>query len=264
MKKLIILSMTLFGLLACKKLPNYYCVNKENIDFSEVNYSGYDAKTGFRWLIFKDKTHFNIWLDTDNVVTQNKLLYTGFTLFFDEEGKKQKKVGVNFPIKTEKTFTMKDFKSHFNNDHFSINTTNELAKIINQLPKEGFYLNNGEKEEFNYLFDKKGYEIELADKNESLTYRLRIPLSKIIVNPETKSFTLGIESGVLDFELPDGMQAPNQNTAIPNTSGIPGNRGGNSPGVMGGGVAGKQRNLATFNQIEEPIRLWFKVNLTDI
>ena len=260
MKRIILLSALALGLNSCKKLPNYYCVNQNSIDFTEVNYSGYDKVTGLRWLIFKDATHFNIWIDTDNMITQNKMLYSGFNIYFDEDGKRNRHTTFHFPKKTDKTFTMKDLGGSFKNDYFSIGNANKLDKIIQELPKDATFEKHGAKEEFNYLFDKSDIKVELTSKDNALTYKLKIPLDKII-SAESKVFALGIESGVLDFELPEGLQAPNQNIAMPNTNGTPGNRGTNA---MGGGLGGKQRNLSTFNQIEEPLKVWFKVNLTDI
>lgn len=260
MKRILLLSALALGLNSCKKLPNYYCVNQDNIDFTEVNYSGYDKVTGLRWLIFKDATHFNIWIDTDNMVTQNKILYSGFHIYFDDQGKRNRHTSFTFPVKTDKEFTMKDLGGSFKDDYFSLGNVNRLEKIINEIPKDAIFDKGGVKEEFNYLFDKSEIKVELSSKEESLTYKLKIPLDKI-KSPEGKEFALGIESGVLNFELPEGLQAPNQNIATPNTTGTPGNRG---TSVMGSGIGGKQRNLSTFNQIEEPLKVWFKVNLTDI
>lgn len=261
MKRILLLSALALGLNSCKKLPNYYCVNQDNIDFTEVNYSGYDKVTGLRWLIFKSNTHFNIWIDTDNMVTQNKILYSGFQLYFDEEGKKNRHTSFTFPAKTDKEFTMKDLGGSFSNDYFSLGNVNKLDKIINEIPKDAVFKKHDLIEEFNYLFDKSDIKVQLNSNDNSLTYKLQIPLEKII-SSGLKEFSLGIESGVLDFELPEGMQAPNQNMATPNTTGTPGNRGNNP--MSGSGLGGKQRNLSTFNQIEQPLKLWFKVNLTDI
>lgn len=261
MKRILLLSALILGLNSCKKLPNYYCVNQDHIDFTEVNYSGYDKTTGLRWLIFKDATHFNIWIDSDNLVTQNKVLYAGFKIYFDEEGKRNRHTFFNFPTRTEKEFTMKDLGGSFKDDYFSIGQPNRLDKAINEVPKDAIFTKHGVREEFNYLFDKSNMKVELSTKDESLTYKLKIPLEKI-VSAGSKDFALGIESGSLNFELPEGMQAPNQqNVARPNTTGTPGNRG---TSVMGSGIGGKQNNLSTFNQIEEPLKLWFKVNLTDL
>lgn len=260
MKRILLLSALIMGLHSCKKLPNYYCVNQDHIDFTEVNYSGYDKVTGLRWLIFKNDTHFNIWIDTDNLVTQNKMLYTGFSLYFDEGGKRNKGTSFTFPVKTDKEFTMKDLGGTFKNDYFTIGTPDRLDKAINEIPKDAIFKKQGVNEEFNYLFDKSDIRVELISKEESLTYKLKIPLEKI-KSPENKMFSLGIESGVLNFELPEGMQAPNQNVARPNTTGTPGNRGNS---VMGSGIGSKQNNLSTYNQIEEPLKVWFKVNLKDL
>lgn len=260
MKRILLLSTLILGLNSCKTLPDYYCVNQDHIDFTEVNYSGYDKVTGLRWLIFKDATHFNIWIDTDNLVTQNKMLYTGFSLYFDEDGKRNRHTSFNFPTKTEKVFTMKDLGGAFKDDYFSIGKADRLDKAINEIPKDAIFDKQGVKNEFNYLFDKSDIKVELTSKEESLTYKLKIPLEKI-VSADSKMFALGIESGVLDFELPEGMQAPNQNVARPNTTGTPGNRG---TSVMGGGMGARQNNLSTYNQIEEPLKVWFKVNLRDL
>ncbi len=260
MKRILLLSSLILGLNSCKKLPNYYCVNQDHIDFTEVNYSGYDNVTGLRWLIFKDATHFNIWIDTDNLVTQNKILYTGFKIYFDEDGKRNRHTSFHFPAKTDKEFTMKDLGGSFKDDYFSIGQPNRLDKAINEISKDAIFSKYDAKEEFNYLFDKSDIKVELTPKAESLTYKLQIPLDKI-VSADSKNFALGIESGVLNFELPEGMQAPNQNVARPNTTGSPGNRG---TSIMGSGIGAKQNNLSTFNQIEEPLKVWFKVNLTDL
>ena len=260
MKRILLLSTLILGLNSCKKLPNYYCVNQDHIDFTEVNYSGYDKVTGLRWLIFKDATHFNLWIDTDNLITQNKMLYTGFKIYFDEDGKRNRHTSFYFPAKTEKEFTMKDLGGSFKDDYFSIGQPNRLDKAVTEISKDAVFSKYESKEEFNYLFDKSDIKVELTPKEESLTYKLKIPLEKI-VSADSKHFALGIESGVLNFELPEGMQAPNQNVARPNTTGSPGNRG---TSVMGSGIGGKQNNLSTFNQIEEPLKVWFKVNLTDL
>ncbi|MGB0883489.1 MAG: hypothetical protein ACPGTG_02105 [Flavobacteriales bacterium] len=255
-----LLFLTLFSLISCSKLPTYHCLNKSQIDFSEPTYSGYNARFGFRWMLFQEADTFSLWIDSDLPLSQKKILYSGFKLYFDAEGKKNKTHYVHFPFATERTFTMKDFDSSFKNDHFSVSKNKGLDADIQKINKEMEVVLGDKTENLNYLYDQADINIKLEHQDGRLMYKLQIPMSKFGLTGLSK-FSLGIESGALDFDVPDDLKDPGgmpRNTAMPNVNGTRGNP------VTGTGPTGQQRQLSTFNQIEEPIRFWMEINLNQL
>ena len=58
----------------------------------------YDESDGYKLGFFNDDEYLYVYFATWNLSTQRRILMNGFTVWFDGDGKKQKGLGINYPI----------------------------------------------------------------------------------------------------------------------------------------------------------------------
>ncbi|MCT4665973.1 MAG: hypothetical protein N4A45_12160 [Flavobacteriales bacterium] len=239
------------GFVSCTKMPVYYCLDKKNIDFSDVNYSGYDKAHSLRWLIFEDQENLHLWLDTDNPITIRKILYGGMKIYFDQEAKKGKSRKIIFPMETPKKFTQEDFGEKV--QEVKLGSKGFYATMIDNVPKIARFVTDSTDTEYNYLYEAKPAKIELGTKGRLLEYKVTIPKKSIAIE-HTKAFSIGMETGKLDIEYPDDATTNPAGTSPVN----------NQAPVVGGGLNNRQSNLRTYSDMEAPMKVWFKVERTEL
>jgi hypothetical protein len=251
MKKMVVIAGAILALASCAKLPTYYSLHDKEINFEEVNYSGYDKDSGLRWLIFHTDSSSVIWLDSRNPVSIRKILYSGFKVHIDPEGKKNKAFTLEFPLKTERTFTLEDFKEK--DLEIKLGDKGIYERRITEVPKMARYkVDNKLVSEYNYLYEENPSKLILDTEGLNIIYKIELPHSKYGIK-DFEKFSVGFESGALNLEYPDDAT----------TNSMPNSPNPTSP-VVGGGIGRSQQNLRSYSQIEAPIKYWFKVEKTSL
>jgi hypothetical protein len=206
--------------------------------------AGPDVSVGVR----NDNHNLYIGLITSNRATQLQILALGCTTWFDAEGKKNKTIGIQFPVSG--LLQGRRFPARENQE--------ELQRLITAAQRQLVILGPGEGEQHRMsVQEAKGVEARLGYLDGTLTYELRIPLQKsndrpYAVNADTtKTILICFETGDLAEALKGqpGVSSPSQSAG--GGRGRSGGRGagGTSPGSVG-------------SDMPEPLKHWVTVRLS--
>jgi hypothetical protein len=187
--------------------------------------------------------------------TLRQAMMTGFTVWFDAEGGKQKRLGIRFPVGMQREdIPMRDMTT--------IQDTAVQKKLIDASLKEVEIIGPAKKEvatAANFL--DQGIEVDVGQIQGKFAYELKIPLLKTPDQPyavgvqEGKPIMIGFETGKIDREK---MREEMMKGGRPPGGGGIGGRmpgGGRGPGGVGmGGPGGRP-------EMPKPLELWVKVYL---
>lgn len=275
----------LFGLviiimmMGCAKTPIYKSTwqqpssseNGNGEDWIEGMY--YDSESGIMYGLTNNQENLYVKMKFTNNILQQKVVRTGLTFWIDTLGKKNKQLGLTFPVKSSAKIPAPDGRMARNqnsmrNPQRQIDTT-----IFNSKYREGMqtiqlvnYFGEG-RVDLLYNKNEEGINAILRmDEENMLYYEAEISLQKIFPNPSiflkdsTQYFSFGIETGKI--EMPsngNGSGRPQMNLSG-------GGRGsGGGGGQQGGGPksgGGKQQmdpdKMAIMQAMSVESKVWVK------
>ena len=199
--------------------------------------------------IKNDKDNLYVCLITTNRMTQAQMLALGTTMWFDTEGQKNKRFGIQFPVTG--LLQGRRFPTQQNPE--------DLKRLIEAAQRQFEVVGPGQ-DERHRIADKqdKGIDVHLGYADGTLTYELKIPLHKssdrpyaIEVDP-LKPLTIGLETGEYSDAMRAQMSGPSRSA---------GGSGGGGGGRGGRGGGGAQSSSSLGGDAPEPLKHWLVVHL---
>jgi hypothetical protein len=198
-----------------------------------------------------DENFLYLCLFSSQESTLRQAMMTGFTVWFDAEGGKQKRLGIRFPVGMHR----EDMPRR---DMTTIQDTAVQKKLIDASLKEVEIIGPAKGEvarAANFL--DQGIEVDVSQIGGRFVYELKIPLARTSACPHAvgiqkgKPFMIGFQTGRMDWsstrrEMGEGGKWSGR-------GGMP--RGGRGPG--GGGMRGEGGRP----EMPKPLELWVKVYL---
>ncbi len=252
---------------SCAKLPVYQSKNINSTD--EISdQSHYDKKSKISYDVYNDETNIYININTSNYYSQIKILKMGLTVWFDIKGKKNKDMGIVFPLNN-------GFKASKQRMQNSSGATGAGGQSITQL-HNNFKLQDkrirlvGMEDEHGrteYTVEPGSSDVvaEITfDSSNRLNYVATIPIKKLFADGSlvNKTLSVGIESGFLDVNK---MRQEMMNSGMhQGQGGRGGGMGGMGGGMKGGGGrqgGGRSGGMPQQTELSEPVKVWFAVDL---
>ncbi len=264
---------------SCAKLPIYQPVKIEQ-EPSTDNLRYY--KESISYDIFQDDSNIHVHLIASDYLSQVKILRLGFTLWLDQKGKKNKDLGITFPLKQAvNSSRMADNRKLA--EQANLNSREIQIKLMEQLhnqflisPKimtlKGFEGKNSE-EVINTEIEKSDIQVSISfDSINNLHYKAVIPITKIFTKEEYKDdiFSTGFESGSIEMNSMGAQQGRSGGSKGGMSGGGGGMSGGGRQGGGMGGQGGRQGGGGGASPdkmrsaLAEPVNIWFKVSLKPI
>jgi len=203
-----------------------------------------DNKLGYT--ITRDNSHMYITVNTQDRVIQLKMLRNGVTIFFDNEGKKNKNLSVQYPTKRRQALDIEKIKKMRENG----NRQEMLQKMMSSLGTDIKITDYGEERIINKELNNDGIFVDHKISIEGLSYTLKVPLSYIKSQSDIKSIGISIE----------GMKRPDGNTKRLSMGGRP-SGGLRGAGGMLGGMKGNRTNLSQLKEMLSDINIWIPIEL---
>jgi hypothetical protein len=264
--KQIILIATIFGFLfscsSSKTLIQSLSVNK----VSEDTYNYYDNESKISYQIFNDSENLYVNLSSTDQVAIVKIIKSGLSVYFDENGKKNKIVSVEYPLHNNKI----DFSELRSKNKGVSRPKLDISNLLASVPNEAVYRNNEAIERFNLDLNNTNISVSLkavtTEFENQLVYLLKIPFNKISSKniSELENFSIGIVSGKIEApKRPSGV-SDGRPSGSGKPSGVGGGRpnGGGRPASVGGGrPSGGGRPANASSEIMKPISIWLNVEL---
>lgn len=271
----------------CAALPTIQSVPYEG-QFATM-FSGADKTSGIRYQVAKDKDYFYITLNTSESATSQSIVRNGLKLYFDEKGKKRKKVYLEYPVAQQ--MKMGGGQGPGNGGGFSPGGQNGKSGGQNQkggnsdrdkegpqempISSEMVWSKNSVQETLDNSTENIGIKAELIRSKGELTYQLKIPIREILIKKEQnelEKIAIGVISEAASSSSSGGpgggmsggpgggsggpgggMGGPGGGMGGP--GGGSGGPGGGSGGMSGGGSGGPG------GQSSASINFWFAVKL---
>lgn len=185
--------------------------------------------------------------------TQLQIMRTGLTIWLDAKGKKEKTLGIHYPI------GMQDYGMPLAKDRQPSQDSSKLQKQFTEMLDKIELLGPGknDKKRINRV-NNSGIEASINDTLGVMVCELKIPLKQsnefayAIVADTGATISLGLETGELKREKMKGN--PPMGGGMPPGGG--GSPGGIPPGGRGGMPGGREGI-----KMSEPIKFWAKVSL---
>ncbi|HAG16637.1 MAG TPA: hypothetical protein DCG69_08965 [Bacteroidales bacterium] len=248
----------LIFLSSCNKAPIYKAVAEDKMK-KEIQYIGFDNQSAIRYAISNDQEFLYIRLEALSKPAVLKIIQSGFYIYFDTIGKKDKNMWLNFPIgKSDGLFQAKLFKE-VDKENAAITGKIELESQLKEVGKLAAFGANETEEMVENDLDK-GFAFRLeSGEYGSLSYYAAIRLDKIKKGGyhSIDKLNIGIISGAFKK---------------PNLGGSAGGGGGGGRG--GGNYGGMSRVPQPQNQsnmdpermrdmylMSQPITFWVNVQI---
>lgn len=130
---------------SCNTGPIYKSVAESKMQ-KEVQYIGFDDKSAIRYAISNDEEFLYIRLEALSRASVLKIMQSGFYIYVDTLGKKEKTMGLNFPIgHTNQVFKAKLFKEGVKENAAEIGKI-ELESQIRDIDQSAFFVANATEE----------------------------------------------------------------------------------------------------------------------
>lgn len=255
--KVLLFVLMALPLASCKSsLPAYQVSQFESKTNVTENYDE-DAKLGYT--VSKDSENLYVHLNSFDTATQLKILKNGVRLYFDDKGKKAKHTFVHYPVIKNNESVRPDFES-LKEDKITF-----LQNLISGLGDE---MHLAKHEDVNYInreLNTQGITVDLDMVDETLNYRLKLPLS-FLETQENQLPALGI--AIAGIERPSSAQGGGRPMGV--SGGRPAGGGGGRPSGVGGGRpsgGGRGRPSGTtaqngpFEGMGSDIAIWFQLDI---
>lgn len=193
----------------------------------------YNTKSGWIYGVTHDAKNLYIFLEVESPSIQSKILVTGFTLWIDAEGRKNKKQGIHFPIGAPKAPPADIKYANLSRvdlmamQHNSLNDLKSLELI-------GF---NG-RTVWRELSRQKDIIPRIGfDRESRLLYEIRIPYNAYFQIDPNQTISIGLETG--SFGRPNQLE------------GLSGRPGENE-------TLNAQSRVAALSELTVPTEMWLK------
>lgn len=233
--------------------------NESKRDFA--NDMNYDTESGIMYSLANDSENLFVKMKFSNDVLSTKVIITGLTFWIDTLGKKNKQLGLVFPIKSSKN------KTQGRNDRPRPDQQGDIQRRIdtnafNSRYREGMqtmkllnYFGEGRVD----LVDNQNNEgisaLLSMDEENMLYYEAVISLNRIFPSPDkylndtTQYFSFGIETGKLEMPSMGNGGRPQMNLSG-------GGRGsGGAGGQRGGGQGRNAQHSSGSSQQMDPDKI---------
>jgi hypothetical protein len=202
----------------------------------------YDAKTKLSFSISNDMANLYICIRATDETTELGILHTGMQLWIDTACKKNRQIGIQFPIVQREQGASTDRHGSRQQGSEEVNSADEVAKSYTDMPDTGKinrmhrHFSNSPKQMrimgFNNVPDglmelPSIYPINVSigwDNSGAMIYEASIPINTIYKRP----FTIADSNKVLGLSF--------NVTVMPKRSSNTGHGGGMSGGMRGGGM----------------------------
>lgn len=237
-----------------KQVVNSLSMNEKTSDI--YNYYDEDSKVSYQ--VFNDEANLYINLKTFDKMAIVKILKSGLSIYFDETGKKNETVAVEYPLHN-KNFDFKQLRPQ-NGKNGSSNF--DVNQLLQSVPNSAVLINNENRQSFNLELNSTNISVKLeaieTELDEGLTYKLKIPLRDITEKPITslENFSIGIVTG--EIKTPQAQSGGGRPAGV--GGGRPSGGGGRPAGVGGGRPSGGGRPAnapKNVSNITKPINIWF-------
>lgn len=257
------------------------CINLQT--YHAVSRSGDDAKNFFhsdsriRYSVEQDSEYVYLNLSTYKFSSQVKMLRHGFTVYIDEEGKKEENKSWTYPVKS--SMVSKPEQRDRRQAKKPVMTKNRETR--NQKLFRSFKMNPGQihlqgfgKEvpsAMNYPDNRSPVKLNIQmDSTGNLLYQAKIPKDEIFDHSESNDgqFSFGIKSGSREKKEQHTGESSNGSMNQRNQMGGVATPGGNQRRGRSRGRGrgqGKNRDSKQVtrkkNELNVPIDFWFRVDL---
>lgn len=245
-----------------KLMVNSLTINEKTMD----TYNYYDEDSKISYQLFNDDDNLYLNLKTFDRMSIVKILKSGLIIYFDEIGKKNKTVAIEYPLHN-KNFNFEQLRPQKGSNGIS---TFDVNQLIRSVPNDAVFINNEDVERFNLELNSTNISVKLEaieiNLEKGLTYKLKIPIREITKKPivALENFSIGIESGKIKAPL---VQSDGRPSGGGRPAGGGGGRpsGGGRPAGVGGGRpsgGGRPTNIPSdVSNIAKPISIWFNLGV---
>ncbi|SEB45805.1 hypothetical protein SAMN04489761_0836 [Tenacibaculum sp. MAR_2009_124] len=231
------------------------CGSSKQIAYSVTSYDQnkqststvYDDTNKLGYTITKDNSHLYVTVTTRDRGTQVKMLRNGVTILFDNDGKKNNNISVQYPVVKENKpldiEKIKKMREQGNQQEMLQTIMTSLGTDISISESEGDRIINKE-------LNSEGISVNHKIALEGLYYTLKVPLSYIASPSSTKSIGISIKG----MKKPDGS-----NGTLP--------MGAKSSGrikralAMRGGMKGNNIDINQLKEMLTNINIWIPIKL---
>jgi len=261
---------------SCTSLNKVDSTREKTTQTNEYNYS--DPESQIRYQITNDEKNLHIKLNTSDASTIMKVLRTGLKICFDVNGKKNQKVYFQYPLAQKRQFSDQERSNPGNQERSKPANGDQrrfdLNRMIAQIPNEGEFDRNGEKDRILILSTDSDIKASIrALKNEEIIYDLIIPLNRISKAGFSSLSKLSI--GIVTEKMATSSMGGGRSGGMGGGGRSGGMGGGGRSGGMGGGgrggMGGGGRSGGMSGEggsggmdrssMSKPIDIWFKLNL---
>jgi len=197
-------------------------------------------KSGVSYFLSNGNDNIYLYLRIEGAEVQNMIIRQGMVLWIDMEGKLRKKLGVRFPVGSQKQL------AHSKASQLELTTNPDGSpktplSMANTIELIGF---TGEQERHFPSENADNFSATVKYDNDGvLCYKMRMPVAKLPVRNTKEGngampFTLGLEYG---FASEINKPGPSMNQAASSDNQSAGSRGG---GRSGGGRSGRGGRMA--------------------
>lgn len=253
----ILVSFLIIVFASCNKGPIYKSVAEEKMQ-KETQYIGFDDRSALRYGISNDKEYLYIRIEALSRPSVLKIIQSGFYIYIDTLGKREKTMWFNFPVgHTDQVFNAKLFREGAKENAAEVGKI-ELESQIQDIGKSALFVAN----EIEEVIDndlEKGFAFHLkSGEYGSLIYYAAIRLDKIKDGgyDALNNINIGIVSGA--FKKPNlaGMGGGQRR----------GGRYGSRSGMNRMPQAQRQSNIdpkkmREMYMMSQPINFWINVQL---
>ena len=261
MKQIIVILLLSIGVFSCSSLPKYESkILSDNNKDDTFRY--YDEEGKIRYDVYNDDDNIYIRIATSDYSAQTKILKSGFNIWVDQKGKKNKDAGIVYPQKqdvSKKSSRKKDTsltQEKSNNQDKQKMLLERLHKQYEKSEKIMSIIGLGDVvdiEDINLEFEQ--YDITASinfDEYGELQYEAIIPIKYIFTDKKDDNgvYSVGIVSGKID--IGNSMRTQRDGKGKGGGRGMGGGRpGGRKPSVGKSQMSG----------LSTPIDIWFSVKI---
>lgn len=178
-----------------------------------------DPSSKLRFHLTNDQEYIYVYLNTNDPVTNRKIMETGLRVYFDDKGKRNTDCYVEYPMITRAEM-----------DKETADQEPDLRKLLKKVSDDAAYKRSeGSPQRFDVLLSKTNVKVSLSVKDSTeLDYELKMPLDWI--NPAgleaLDKLSFGIKSGSFDIPVKFEIRASSTQTGtIGNNNTMPGMSG---------------------------------------
>jgi hypothetical protein len=261
---MMILIISATSLIACggQELTSTWRDREVTVDGLDAEWQGavsYIEKENIAIGLLNDEDYLYICLATVDARRVRQILGSGLTLWFDPEGGKEKRLGINFPL--GKQLSREDMdREKMPMPREEMPDPERLERMVEESAQEMVILGPGKNEHRRMpVYGSEQIQVKLGYSGGKLVYELRVPLIQDEQHPDAIGLGEGqfvgvwFETAEIDREMMRERMRDQMGGKMP-----PGGRGMSGGGMRGGGMRG---GPMPGGAMTERLELWTKVEL---